>query len=105
MKRIENSPVYQVVLEASKDSAPRTLHRNLLLPCNDLPLNQQHVTRLENEHRRTKAVTRHAARQVNHRQHDCSESESEDELVLYVSQPNVAEKTAQRRYRPPTPYP
>ena len=105
VKRIEDSPVYQVVQESSKDNTIRTLHRNLLLPCNDLPLDEQNVPRQENEQRRTKPIARNAPRQATHPQHDDSELESEDELVLYVGQPRVEEKTSQRRYRPPTPYP
>ena len=33
----ENSPVYQVVSQRSLDGRVRTLHRNLLLPCDELP--------------------------------------------------------------------
>ena len=105
VKHIEDSPVYQVVQESSKDNTIRTLHRNLLLPCNDLPLDEQYVPRKESQQKRSKPIACHAPKQGTHLQPDDLESESEDELVLYVDQPRVEENTSQRRYRPPTPYP
>ena len=39
IKRVEeNAPVYQVVSERNPDGRMHTLHRTLLLPCDDLPL-------------------------------------------------------------------
>ena len=41
LKRVvEDSPVYQVTPESVANAAPRVLHRNLMLPCDDLPLEQ-----------------------------------------------------------------
>jgi len=44
VKRVgENNSVYEVVSERKSKSKPRVLHRNLLLPCNDLPFKTEHA--------------------------------------------------------------
>ena len=41
LKRMgEGSPVYQVSPESVPNNTPGVLHRNLMLPCDDLPLQQ-----------------------------------------------------------------
>ena len=39
----ENSPVYEVIPERNPKSKTRVLHRNLLLPCNDLPVETENA--------------------------------------------------------------
>ena len=103
VKRIEASPVYQVVQESSKDSTLRTLHCNLLLPCNDLPLDGQCVQRRKNQQRSPASNVRQAPPQASYQQHDDLKSESDDELFLFVDQPDIKANTPQNCHQPPTP--
>ena len=79
LKRMgEDSPVYQVSPESALNATPRLLHRNLMLPCDDLPLEQP----LQKQRRET------YIRQEKPSSTDARDSDIEDdELILYVELP------------------
>ena len=104
VKRIEDSPVYQVVQDSSKDSQLRTLHRNLLLPCNELPLDDHQIQTNRNKQRHPKPNMRQTPLQASCQDHDGLESESEDEVFFVVDQPDINANTPQHCHEPPAPY-
>ena len=55
----ENSPVYEIVSERNPKSKTRVLHRNLLLPCNDLPVETEN----DNNHGKKTSSQRHHSHQ------------------------------------------
>ena len=58
VKRLgDHSPVYQLVSERDPTSKVRTLHRNLLLPCHDLPFENLETTQHKNRHNQRKRRT------------------------------------------------
>ena len=74
----EDSPVYQLSPESAPNATPRLLHRTLMLPCDDLPLEQQ----LQKQRRET------YIRQEKPCSTDARDSDIEDdELILYVELP------------------
>ena len=79
LKRMgEDSPVYQVSPESAPNATPRVLHRNLMLPFDDLPLEQP----LQKQRREA------YIRQEKPCSTDAKDSEIEDnELILYVEPP------------------
>ena len=97
LERVGDSPVYKIVSERDPSSKIRTLHRNLLLPCDELPLEDPKQSD-QRQQRRKKETTRRA-NQVEPRQSD--DSDSEDEIFACI-RPNTSNwKPA----RPPTPHP
>ena len=97
LKRVGDSPVYQIVLERDPSSKIRTLHRNLLLPCDELPLEDPKQSD-QKQQRRKKETTRRA-NQVKPQQLD--DSDSEDEIFACI-RPNTSNW---KPVRPPTPHP
>ena len=99
VKRLgDHSPVYQLVSERDPKSKVRTLHRNLLLPCDDLPFENLEMTQRKNRPNQRKRQ-RHVPYVSNEKAAN-SEPESDDEILFILEQestPNVAR-------RPPTPY-
>ena len=99
VKRLgDHSPVYQLVSERDPKSTVRTLHRNLLLPCDDLPFENLEMTQRKNRPNQRKRQ-RHVP-YVSTEKAANSEPESDDEILFILEQestPNVAR-------RPPTPY-
>ena len=90
VKRLsDESPVYQVAPEGTKDIAPRTLHRNLLLPCDDLPVE---APVLPTKKRAIRANYRRDARpsttnqDANQQQSD--QDDDDDDIILSFDQPN-----------------
>ena len=55
----ENSPVYEIVSERNLKSKTRVLHRNLLLPCNNLPVETEN----DNNHGKKTSSQRHHSHQ------------------------------------------
>ena len=82
-----SSPVYEVKRETG-DSATRILHRDLLLPCNDLPVDDtppQHASRpiRKSKRRRTRLSTHENSRPTDENSENSSE---EEEIVLVPNQ-------------------
>ena len=97
LQRVGDSPVYQIVSERHPSSKIRTLHRNLELPCDELPLEDPKQS--DQRQRRRKKETTRRANQVKPQQLD--DSDSEDEIFACI-RPNTSNwKPA----RPPTPHP
>eukprot|EP00794_Sanderia_malayensis_P000990 gene990-303_t len=89
VKRLsDESPVYQVVPEGTKDIAPHTLHRNLLLPCDDLPVE---TPVLPKKKRAIRANYRRDARPSTTNQ-DTNQQQSDqgddDDIIFSFDQPN-----------------
>ena len=74
-----DSPVYKVEPEGKKGKA-RILHRNLLLPCNDLPIVDDQV-----DQRKTKPTLASGKRSIPFK-HDHSESEEEEDCSFEPDQ-------------------
>ena len=96
LERVGDSPVYKIVSERDPSSKIRTLHRNLLLPCDELPLEDPKQS--DQSQRRKKETTRRA-NQVKPQQLD--DSDSEDEIFACIRPHTFNWKPA----RPPTPHP
>ena len=106
----EDSPVYQVTLESTPSSKPRVLHRNLMLPCDDLPVEQP-----KPKQKRKTNTQCHRPRletELESRDQASTDLETEDdELIFYVDRspkedvPVVSTPTRSVHSRPPTPYP
>ena len=104
----DDSPVYKVVLERNPSASPRTLHRNLLLPCSDLPVDtsmpeQRNKGRKKNNEKKEnrcfpKSSERNTAAST--KMEEIEESDSEDELIFFVEPKRHSWKPA----RPPTPF-
>eukprot|EP00112_Aurelia_sp_Birch-Aquarium-sp1_P001431 Seg1153.8 transcript_id=Seg1153.8/GoldUCD/mRNA.D3Y31 product="Toxin CaTX-A" protein_id=Seg1153.8/GoldUCD/D3Y31 len=98
IKRVgEDSPVHQVISEHDPSSKIRTLHRNLLLPCDELPL--EDLTQNDQKQQRKKKETAGRTDQVKPQQSD--DSDSEEEIFACVRPKTSEWKLA----RPPTPHP
>ena len=90
VKRLsDDSPVYQVLPEGTKDIAPRTLHRNLLLPCDDLPVE---APALPKKKRSVRANHRRDARPSTTYQDayqlQSDQDDDDDDIILSFDQPN-----------------
>ena len=72
----EDSPGYQVIPESAPNAAPRVLHCNLMLPCDDLPLEQPV--------RKQKRVA-YTQREKLCNQVSMDLDNDDDELILYVT--------------------
>ena len=106
----ENSPVYQVVSERDPSSKIRTLHRSLLLPCDEgdeLPFDKNEALNLTNRSKRSCVLTRRnsatdSTKKINAVDENSKnkESDSEDEIVLIIP-PEQQQKWIP--LRPPTP--
>lgn len=83
-RRSSDSPVYEVVPEGGGKS--RVLHRNLLLPCNSLPLDKP-GTDPKQKGRRNQTQTRIRQRRTN-RQVEGSDSESSEDIELVCRFPH-----------------
>ena len=100
VKRVsEDSPVYQVVPERNPNGRMRTLHRNLLLPCDELPFEPIQQLEPKRLHKSPK-IPEPVDDGSNHEQLQ-EELSSEDELLVCFP-PNVPRKRS-RRSHPPTP--
>ena len=104
----ENSPVYQVVSERDPSSKIRTLHRNLLLPCDELPFDKSEAPNFANRPKRNCVLTRRnsatdSAKKMNTVDENSKneESDSEDEIVLIIP---LEQQQKWIPPRPPTPY-
>eukprot|EP00794_Sanderia_malayensis_P005801 gene5801-6499_t len=106
MKRMgEDSPVYQVALERDRSVKIRTLHRNLLLPCTELPL--EIPTDITSKS--SKSRSRNSRRSLQHTSNDQSSmpradhdnDEDDDDLVII----SPSTESNWQPPRPPTPYP
>eukprot|EP00794_Sanderia_malayensis_P005110 gene5110-5758_t len=89
VKRLnDTSPVYEVVSERNPRSQSRVLHRNLLLPCNELPIDTAPVNHQEKRTRNQ----RHRNRQNRGRQrlnsntvpYTQSASDDEDDVLIFI---------------------
>lgn len=87
LKQIGNLPVYTVGPEVG-DGPPRTLHRDLLLPCGHLS-----ETDIESTPERAKPLTRPRTRQTSHHLEQSEYSESEDEYFEHQVDPAVHTET------------
>ena len=101
VKRLnDDSPDYQIISERDVNGKIRTLHRNLLLPCDQ----RQH--QLVPAKTRTSLQKPHSSQSTeNDSAEDLSTglpegSDDEDEILLFIQPDSVQE----RQYRPPTPY-
>ncbi len=84
-RRSNDSPVYEVAPEGGGKS--RVLHRNLLLPCDSLPLGKPEPAPTKRE-RKVQTRTRKRQQQINKPAEDSDGgSRDEMELVLYVVSP------------------
>ena len=86
-RRSSDSPVYEVAPEGGGKS--RVLHRNLLLPCDSLPLGKPEPAPATQE-RKIRTRTRTRQRQINESE-DNSDSESSDEVELVCRFPDDQE--------------
>ena len=91
--------MYQVVPERNRNGRMRTLHRNLLLPCDELPFEPIQQLEPKRLHKSPK-IPEPVDDGSNHEQLQ-EELSSEDELIACFP-PNVPRKRS-RRSHPPTP--
>ena len=106
MKRMgADSPVYQVALERDPSVKIRTLHRNLLLPCTELPLEiPTDVTSKSSKPRSRNSRRSLQSASVDHTSMlstDQDNDEDDDDLVIIAPSTEPTWKPP----RPPTPYP
>eukprot|EP00794_Sanderia_malayensis_P012339 gene12339-13613_t len=86
VKRLnDTSPVYEIVSERNPRSQSRVLHRNLLLPCNELPIDTAPVNhqekRTRNQRHRNRGCQRHNSNTVPYTQ---SASDNEDDVLIFI---------------------
>ena len=99
IKRVEeNAPVYQVVSERNPDGRVRTLHRNLLLPCDDLPLEPTQ----QPKQKRPRKTRQQPVVSPNDAVHENEDSDSEDEIILCFQGDEPRKQSSWPR--PPTPF-
>ena len=100
-----DSPVYQVALERDPSVKIRTLHRNLLLPCTELPLEiPTDVTSKSSKPRSRNSRRSLQSASVDHTSMlstDQDNDEDDDDLVIIAPSTEPTWKPP----RPPTPYP
>ncbi|XP_056134577.1 uncharacterized protein lrrc74b [Lampris incognitus] len=92
-RRSSDSPVYEVAPEGGGKS--RVLHRNLLLPCDSLPLDKPEPAPAKQERRKVQMRTRTRQHQINGQVED-SDSESSDEVELVCRFPHYHEEPSKR---------
>ena len=82
-----SSPVYEIKRENRKNDAVRVLHRNLLLPCNDLPVDNslpscvEQPTRKSKGHRKRRSPEKDGS--LNDQETDSSSEDDEIALLPY----------------------
>eukprot|EP00794_Sanderia_malayensis_P021208 gene21208-23292_t len=101
----EDSPVYQVTLERDLSVKIRTLHRNLLLPCTELPL--EIPTDITSKS--SKSHSRNSRRSLQNTSNDQSsmpraihDNDKDDDDLVIIS---PSTESTWKPPRPPTPYP
>uniref|UniRef100_A0A3B3SXZ0 Gypsy retrotransposon integrase-like protein 1 n=1 Tax=Paramormyrops kingsleyae TaxID=1676925 RepID=A0A3B3SXZ0_9TELE len=102
-RKYQDSPVYEVRPESGKGKT-RILHRNLLLPCDYLPVGQEHLPgRPERENKKTAGKTLTQKNQI-----CCDSSDSEEDWRSLVGVPHDKESQKDSGYsqsEPPAPRP
>ena len=95
VKRLnDSSPVYEIVSERNPRSQTRVLHRNLLLPCNELPIETPPVNhqekRIRNRHHRNRPDRSRPRCNRNTLFETQSASEDEDDALIFIPNPDFS---------------
>ena len=99
IKRVEeNSPVYHVVSERNPDERVRILHQNLLLPCDDLPLEPTH----KRKQKRPRKSCQQPVVSPNDDVHTNVDPGSDDKIILCFQGDEPRKQSSWPR--PPTPF-
>ena len=93
VKRLnDSSPVYEIVSERNPRSQTRVLHRNLLLPCNELPIETPPVNhqekRTRNRHHRNRPDRSRPRGNRNTLFETQSASEDEEDALIFIPNPD-----------------